>query len=88
MKEQTPEPSVVDRQLNRALGQLSKALLGDDNELRVAAVVRIRQLAVPAVIDLVVRRLHTALKSKKVDRRSRAALALQLLGPAAYHIGR
>jgi hypothetical protein len=62
--------------------------LGDDNELRVAAVVGIRRMAVPGVIDLVVRRLHVALKSKKVERRSRAALALQLLGPAAYHVGR
>ena len=86
MKEQTPEPTALDRQLNRALGQLCKALLGDNNELRVTAVVRIRQLAVPRVIDFVVQRLHNALRSKNVGRRSRAALALQLLGPAAYHI--
>jgi hypothetical protein len=88
MKQRATEPSPLDRELDKAVKQLCKALLSEDQNLQVAAVVRVRQIAVPGVMDLVVRRLHTALKSKNVGRRNRAALSLQLLGPAAYHIGR
>ena len=56
-KRSTSPLTATDRKLTRALNQLFKALLGEDEQVRDAAVINLRRLGHPHVMDMVVARL-------------------------------
>ncbi len=88
-KQQPPKrtPTALDQELDRVVGELCKMLTSEDLPTRTGAVLRMRQLAVPGVFDLVVGRLIKTMRTGDLARRQRASAALASLGPQAFHIG-